>query len=377
MESSLDVLCFKSFIIEICIGGVIIRKILAIVNLKSCGIEPHIGPIALVVQNVDLLCHRRESNIPNVKYVVSNYNNKYFRIIFQFVKGFKLCSVEDYSLIVSYSLYPYGLIALTLSKFFGIPAHMGIIGGDVDVHCKKSYKFLTLWLINQFDIITVTGSDHYQFLTQNALPRSKIYILPNSVMDKFLEPADMEKEYDLIWAGRFAPEKRPMLFLEIVLNLKKTRPDIKAIMLGDGKMMGEVIRYMDIHKLRNNIHILGWVTNIEEYYNKSKIFVLCSEREGLPIVIEEAMCCGLPVVSSNVGSIHNILFNSKNGFLIDKDSDPSEYAEKIDLILSDESTYRQYSINAINMREYCSKGQNSQIWKDIISASCRCNSYGK
>ena len=88
------------------------------------------------------------------------------------------------------------------------------------------------------------------------------------------------------------------------------------------------------HRVEKFCSFLGVISNNEkiELFRKATIFLLPSYAEGQPIAILEAMGAGLPVISTSVGSIPEIIKDGENGFLIE----PGDYkalAEKITLLL--------------------------------------------
>src|SRR5262249_17047897 len=63
-------------------------------------------------------------------------------------------------------------------------------------------------------------------------------------------------------------------------------------------------------------HLLGARRDVPDVLNALDVFVLCSDTEGLPLVIPEAMAVGLPVVSTSVGGIPTVIDEGRTGFLI-------------------------------------------------------------
>jgi glycosyltransferase involved in cell wall biosynthesis len=94
--------------------------------------------------------------------------------------------------------------------------------------------------------------------------------------------------------------------------------------------------------------------------NDSDLFVHCSDREGLPVAVVEAMASGLPVVASRVGGIPDVVHNGETGFLLSP-GDVEGYAEKIVLILTNEGLRRQMGTAS---RLYAEK----RLHKDVIIA---------
>jgi glycosyltransferase involved in cell wall biosynthesis len=73
----------------------------------------------------------------------------------------------------------------------------------------------------------------------------------------------------------------------------------------------------------NRIHFTGYISqeDLISYYRSANIIILLSEREGIPVVLMEAMACGTVPVSTNVGGISELVEHRKTGFLIENNTD--------------------------------------------------------
>jgi len=108
------------------------------------------------------------------------------------------------------------------------------------------------------------------------------------------------KQSDLIFVGRFIPEKHPELVIEAVCLLIREFPDLKALLVGDGPDFASIREMIHLHGLEDHITCAGFVadhTAVLGFMKSSKVFVLPSEREGFGIAALEAMACGLSLVT--------------------------------------------------------------------------------
>jgi len=103
---------------------------------------------------------------------------------------------------------------------------------------------------------------------------------------------------------------------------------------GDISKLSEICRKRGIEK---NVKFLGTVSEEEKVklYFSADIFILPSYAEGQPIAILEAMAAGLPVISTTVGSIPEVITKGEHGFLIEP-GDYSSLAENIKLLLRED-----------------------------------------
>lgn len=154
------------------------------------------------------------------------------------------------------------------------------------------------------------------------------------------------------FVGRNSPEKRPELFFDIVKNVKT-----KAKVIGD-----------NFDNFKNDFTEVCYFENcndselIRKQFSEISVLLVTSSREGFPLVIMEAMELGIPVISTNVGSIAEHLINGRNGFLIStiEDNDFLNFAvAKIKHIVGNKEVYYNLSLNA---RQYACDHFDNQIF---------------
>ncbi|BAZ41270.1 family 2 glycosyl transferase [Calothrix sp. NIES-4101] len=128
-----------------------------------------------------------------------------------------------------------------------------------------------------------------------------------------------ENKIIITFAARIHPQKRPMDFVEIA---KQFSPDSRFhfLMVGDGEMAAKVQLEIDSMKI-SNITKLGFYKPIQDIYLCTDILVVTSEYEGLPLVVLQSSSMGIPIVSTSVGAIPDVIKNNENGFLVNQIGD--------------------------------------------------------
>ncbi|PZX49809.1 glycosyltransferase involved in cell wall biosynthesis [Algoriphagus ratkowskyi] len=141
-----------------------------------------------------------------------------------------------------------------------------------------------------------------------------------------------EKDEILLFLGNLTPQKRPDRFIEIVQKLAKTRPNIKAIIVGDGTL-GVSIK-SQISNLKSKIFFYGYQQDVSPYLSAADILVLTSDTEGLPGVVLEAAYFAVPTVATEVGGIAECLIDGETGLLV-PDRSVDAFCHKIETLLAD------------------------------------------
>lgn len=169
------------------------------------------------------------------------------------------------------------------------------------------------------------------------------YVIPNSV--KIVKNNQYNVNADgLVFVGFIEKKKGVFDLIEAFSSL----PEIRKYCLhicgtGDVDMLKKRISELDIE---DRVKVHGWVSEEErnEIFKESKLFILPSYFEALPMSLLEAMSYGVPVIVTNVGSIPEVVSNSENGIIVEP-GDPDGLGKAMISLLSDNKRLQSISEN--------------------------------
>ena len=202
--------------------------------------------------------------------------------------------------------------------------------------CRKAVK--------QVDFFTTVSADlRDYFVKELSIPESAIQIVLNGVdVDRFnpknknslfmsILPIDFAGTI-LINVGRLVDAKDHQTLLKAMKRIVQNGHNVFLVLVGDGELRPVIEQQISQLGLNNCVKMLGMRTDVDKLLLGADIFVMSSKREGLPMVLLEAMSCGLPVVSTDVGGISEIIRDHENGFLVEARK-PDLLAKAIEQIL--------------------------------------------
>jgi len=201
---------------------------------------------------------------------------------------------------------------------------------------KSIIRWITKSIAKHVDMIVCVNNEYLPIYKQWGIDEKKLVMIPNGIdTDKFSPgPSSIKKKLDcehlLVYWGRLGYQKNIALLIDAFKKIKT--PHAKLAIIGKGP---------DLKKLQtlagdnNNVLFPGYLPDDEllEYARGADIAVLPSRGESWGLVIGEAMACGLPVISSDVGMAQELL-GEERGVLLTKET-PSELAGAIDALLLD------------------------------------------
>lgn len=168
------------------------------------------------------------------------------------------------------------------------------------------------------------------------IPPSRLRFLPNVVDCDVFRPAPRgeKKTIKLLTAGRLVKQKRFDRFLRTFARIRQeSDTEVTGVILGEGPLRQSLEQQArELQLLPNHIDFQDPVSDINDFYGQSNIFVLTSDWEGTPNVVLEAMASGLPVVASRVGGIPDLIQPGKTGFLVNPGDDNSLVSLLLELV---------------------------------------------
>lgn len=134
-----------------------------------------------------------------------------------------------------------------------------------------------------------------------------------------------EKAFVIGMTGRICFQKAPDIFIRMAQKVKEYIPDSFFMIVGDGEMKEEIIKYADENGLADSLYITGWVDNAMSYIEIFDVAVLLSRWEGFGLVLPEYMLARKPIVATKVDAIPSIIQGERNGLLVEPDNVEGAY----------------------------------------------------
>lgn len=119
----------------------------------------------------------------------------------------------------------------------------------------------------------------------------------------------------LVTVGRIDRQKDPLFLVRGLAALRATHPDVHLAWVGDGALRPQAEALVRELGLAGSVHFLGLqpAPTVARLLHGADVFVLSSAYEGMPIALSEALACGLPSVSTDVGEVRRLIHPGSNG----------------------------------------------------------------
>lgn len=211
----------------------------------------------------------------------------------------------------------------------------------------RAYKPLVLGPIlrHAARVVVFTAEQRSATSVKYRIAPERIAVIPNGVDDTFYYSGlrlPREKPR-LLFVGRLAGQKNlPLLFGA----LAGVSEHFETTIVGDGELEGKLRELADNLVLKNlRFHGRADGDELRDLYRNADIFVLPSEREGMPLVLLEALAMGLPVVATNIPGSRDVIKDGINGVLVPPD-DTTALRKALVNVASDLNNYRRMSNEA-------------------------------
>jgi len=301
-------------------------KILLIANYK-----PSVGGIS---GQIEISLEYFNDNINQID-LFNTKDNILKRILMPFVLFIK---GRKYDIFHIHGCSFFGFFPIVIGVMIGKLLKKKIIityhGGELYEFINK-YKTKVIYFLNKADIITVPSKYLQNILNNNSI---KSKYLPNIIRDDNVYFKKREKLKPILIVTRTLDEVYNIpLSIMAFKDLKKVVPDAKLKIVGDGKLKNEILELVKKENI-DDIEFIGRVPNskIGEILNTADIFINPSNKDNMPLSLFEALACGLPVISTNVGGIPDYFTDGINGFLIEPNN-KEQLTNKILYVLNNQA----------------------------------------
>lgn len=198
--------------------------------------------------------------------------------------------------------------------------------------------------------------------------RQKCAFVNNGVdLDRFYRKAHSNFTY--INVARQDDNKNQALLIDLFARLHKNYPHTKLLLIGDGPNHEKLKNQCKERGIAESVEIPGNVADAENYYALADVYVQTSHREAMPLSILEAMAAGLPIVSTDVGGIKDVI--KENGILVpDYDEEKLFFAMK-EMVDETNDKMRTYSSESLQLVEMYSSKKMAEEYQTIYQQLLR------
>lgn len=213
------------------------------------------------------------------------------------------------------------------------------------------------WLTRITDGFIAVADHHGTHLVKyERFPEDRVHIIRNGIdCERFVPspqarvklrselrlPAD-SRLMGIVAALR--PEKNHAMFVDVAAAVCQADPKAHFVIVGDGPERVSIQQWIDRHGIGDRVHLLGTRHDTPEIVAALDVFLLCSHNEASPVSILEALSCGVPVISTRVGSVAESVRDGQTGFLV-APGDTSAMLQRVRQLLADARLRRQLGEN--------------------------------
>lgn len=233
------------------------------------------------------------------------------------------------------------------------------------VSAPVSNNAATQWLYRRAANHIVTTGERLRetLIRENNIPPHKITSVPTGIDTSAFVPAPDQRSIRKMLK---LPEEKTIIGIVATLRSWKghhyliqafhqlNRDDTHLLIVGDGPQWNNINQQIADYGLEEQITLCGNQKNVVPWLQAMDIFVLPSyANEGVPQGIMQAMACGLPVISTDVGSINEIVLHQETGLIVDTKSSEA-ICHSIKLLMNNEETKKnlQYACRQFSLQKF-------------------------
>ncbi len=220
-------------------------------------------------------------------------------------------------------------VVLSMPEDTGIYVILSLIGTHIPVYVSERNN---PWVMPDVKITRLLRKVSYPFakgiifqtkMAQSFFPKSiqkKSIVLSNPVdASRIPEPYVGERRKVIAAVGRLAPQKNFDLLLDAFKDFHDLHSDYRLNIYGEGPLKKHLQEKIDDYGLHDIAFLKGHSSHVLDDIREDAMFVLSSDYEGMPNALIEAMCMGMPVISTDCpsGGPRELIINNKNGLLVE------------------------------------------------------------
>lgn len=240
--------------------------------------------------------------------------------------------------------------------------------------CERNDPAIYPWYFRAIRFFVYRFSNGAVFQTEDAkqyfdfLPKLKKTVIPNPLnISKLPDIYEGKRRKRIVNTARLVDAKNQEVLINAFGLIHDKFPQYQLVIYGDGPNKSKLERLIQSQNLENKVCIYAAIPNILNEIKEDSVFVLCSNNEGFPNSLAEALALGIPSISTDcrIGGPKDMIDSGVNGTLI-KVGDVEGLAGALEELLSNDELWIQYHNEAIHIREKLNTNVIIKKWEEFI-----------
>lgn len=212
---------------------------------------------------------------------------------------------------------------------------------------RLNEKILRVALKTNFVKLVAVSEENYVACKKYfGISDDKCFCINNGIDEKRFY-REKHEGFTFINVARQDKNKNQQLLIKCFKKLHNEYPDTRLILAGDGPCHKELKELAKELELTDFVEFPGVVPDAENYLAKSDVFVLSSFREAMPLSVLEAMAAGLPIISTDVGGLKDVV--KENGILVEAGNDEALYQSMHIMLNISKTEYEEMTVHSKEM----------------------------
>ena len=214
--------------------------------------------------------------------------------------------------------------------------------------------------------VVVQTQHNKKYFSQKLQEKCRIIYNPVDLQDQKGMALRTEKKRRIVSAARLMKQKNQLMLIESFAQIHKDFPDYTLTIYGEGPFRDTLEARIAELNLTDSVFLPGKVQNVFDCIADADLFVLSSDFEGMPNALIEAMCLGLPVISTKVSGATDLIVHGHNGMLTEV-GDTNQLTECMRQMLADPQLRLRCAVNALEINERLQVDGIIRQWLDCFN----------
>ena len=224
------------------------------------------------------------------------------------------------------------------------------------------------WLFLRLTTHLVVQTEDIKSCYSKALQK-RTTVIYNPVNEKVFEDSLVlkERQNKIVSVGRLAPQKNFPMLIDAFAKIKEEFPDYQLTIFGEGPLREELQSQIDRLHLTESALLAGRSNQVIEELRSAKLFCMSTNAEGMSNALIEAMCVGLPVITTKVSGAEELVEDGKTGFVTPIGNE-EQLVVALKKMLGNEDLMKEMGEKNLQKREIFKLKTIANEWENVIKS---------